>query len=62
MIAHKNLVTDQQKEQILVALQSGGQLVINPIKEQSGGLLGTLLASIGVPLPLNALTGKGMKN
>ena len=36
--------------------------MINPIKEQSGGFLGTLLASIGVPLLLNALTGKGMKN
>ena len=34
-------------------------MVIRPTKTQSGGFLGTLLASIGVPLLLNALTGKG---
>ena len=28
-------------------------------KTQSGGFLGTLLASIGIPLVLKALTGKG---
>ena len=37
------------------------QIVIKPTKSQSGGLLGTLLASIGVPLLLNALTGKGLQ-
>jgi len=34
----------------MTALQTGGQLVIKPTKTQSGGFLGTLLASIGVPL------------
>ena len=34
-------------------------MVIRPTKIQQGGFLGTLLASIGVPLLLNALTGKG---
>ena len=38
---------------------SGGQVVIKPTKAQSGGFLGTLL--IGVPLLLNALTGKGLQ-
>jgi len=35
--------------------------VIKPTKSQNGGFLGTLLASIGVPLLLNALTGKGLQ-
>ena len=39
------------------ALQSGGRLIIKPTKVQSGGFLGTLLASIGIPLALKALTG-----
>ena len=43
------------------ALQTGGQIVVKPTKTQSGGFLGTLLASIGVPLLLNALTGKGLQ-
>ena len=33
----------------------------NQQKTQQGGFLGTLLTSIGVPLLLNALTGKGLQ-
>lgn len=33
LIAHKNLLTKKQKEQILNSLQSGGQLVIKPTKK-----------------------------
>ena len=33
---------------------------MKPTKTQSGGFLGTLLASIGIPLVLKALTGRGM--
>ena len=32
---------------------------MKPTKTQSGGFLGTLLASIGIPLVLKALTGRG---
>ncbi|CAH3164540.1 unnamed protein product [Porites evermanni] len=46
---------------ILNALQTGNGLLIRPTKTQQGGFLGTLLASIGVPLLLNALTGKGLQ-
>ena len=60
LIKYKSLLTKKQKEDIVAALQSGGQVVIKPTKTQSGGFLGTLLASIGVPLLLNALTGKGL--
>ena len=61
LIAYKHLLTAGQKEGILNALQSGGQLVIKPTRTQQGGCLGTLLASIGVPLLLNALTEKGLQ-
>ena len=62
LIANKKYLTKKQKEDILNALQSGGQIVIKPTPKQRGGFLGTLLASIGVPLLLNALTGKGLQN
>ena len=61
LIQYKDLLTTSQKKQILDALQTGGQVVIKPTKTQQGGFLGTLLASIGVPLLLNALTGKGLQ-
>ena len=60
LIKYGHLLTAGQKKQILDSLQTGGQLVINPTKTQRGGFLGTLLASIGVPLLLNALTGRGL--
>ena len=61
LIAYKHLLSAGQKKDILNALQSGSGLVIKPTKTQQGGFLGTLLASIGVPLLLNALTGKGLQ-
>ena len=61
LIKYKDLLTKKQKEQIVSAIHTGGQLVLKPTKTQSGGFLGTLLASIGVPLLLNALTGKGLQ-
>ena len=62
LIDNKHLLTNKQKEQILSALRSGGQVVVKPSKKQSGGLLGTMLASIGIPLVLEMaknLFGKG---
>lgn len=61
LIKYKDMLTQKQKEQIVSALHTGGQLVIKPTKTQSGGFLGTLLASIGIPMILNALTGKGLQ-
>ena len=60
LIANKNLLSTKQKKDILDALQSGSGVVVKPTKTQSGGLLGTLLASIGIPLVLKALTGRGL--
>ena len=64
LIENKKYLTRKQKEDIVNALQSGGNhgVVIKPTPRQRGGFLGTLLASIGVPLLLNALTGKGLQN
>ena len=54
LIANKHLLTKKQKEEILAALQSGSGVVVKPTKTQSGGFLGTLLASIGIPMVLKA--------
>ena len=63
LIKYKDWLTKKQKEQILSAVQSGGELVINPSVKQRGGFLGSLLASIGIPLALemgSKLFGKGL--
>ena len=60
LIAHKHLLSAKQKKDILDALQSGSGVVKKPTKTQSGGFLGTLLASIGIPMVLKALTGRGL--
>ena len=60
--AYKHLLTTKQKKDILNALQTGSGVHIKPTKVQTGGFLGTLLASIGVPLAIEAIkkmTGKG---
>ena len=62
LIAHKNLLTMKQKKDILSALQTGEGVHLKPTMKQSGGFLGSLLASIGIPLAINAvrkLTGFG---
>ena len=58
LIANKHLLSKKQKEDILAALQSGSGVIVKPTKTQSGGFLGTLLANIGIPMVLKALTGK----
>ena len=60
LIANKHLLTTKQKKDILDALQSGSGVHIRPTSKQSGGFLGTLLASIGIPIVLKALTGRGL--
>ena len=55
LIEFKDLLSMKQKKDILSALQSGSGVHIRPTKKQSGGFLGTLLASIGIPLALGAI-------
>ena len=62
LIENKHLLSDKQKKDILNALQTGSGVHIKPTKKQTGGFLGTLLASIGVPLAIEAfkkMTGGG---
>ena len=61
LIKHKIFLTKSQKEQIINALQTRGSLFIQLTPQQRGGFLGTLLASVGVPLLLNAISGRGLQ-
>ena len=54
LIENKHLLTNKQKKDVLNALNTGSGVHIKPTQKQSGGFLGTLLASIGVPLALEA--------
>ena len=54
LIESKHLLSDKQKKDILKALNTGSNVYIKPTQKQTGGFLGTLLASIGVPLALEA--------
>ena len=62
LIANKNLLTMKQKKDIQNAIQTGSGVHIKPNRKQLGGFLPALLASIGIPMALNAikkLTGQG---
>ena len=61
LIAYKSYLTKKQKEQILQALQTGSGVQIQLTPKQRGGFLGTLPASIGVPMLLKALSGWGLQ-
>ena len=61
LIQYKDLLTKKQKEQIASGIHTGGQIIVKPSKRQMGGFLGTLLASIGIPMLMNALTGRGLQ-
>ena len=52
LIANKHLLSEKQKRDIINAIQTGSGVHIKPTKKQTGGFLGTLLASIGVPMAL----------
>ena len=54
LIENKHLLSNKQKKDVLNALQTGSGVHIKPTKKQTGGFLGTLLASIGFPLALEA--------
>ena len=55
LIENKHLMSMKQKNDILKALQSGSGVHIKPTKKQSGGFIGTPLASIGIPLAVEAV-------
>ena len=63
LMPYTNMFTTKQQRDILNALQSGSGVRIKPTKTQSGGFLGTPLASIGIPMAVdlvkNLISGKG---
>ena len=62
LMPYLTMFTTKQQRDIMNAAQTGSGVKITPTKTQSGGFLGTLLASIGIPLALNLvkkLTGRG---
>ena len=61
LIPYQNLLTGSQNNKLMEALKQRIPLLSNQ-QRNSGGFLGTLLASIGISLLLNALAGKGMQD
>ena len=61
LIKYKKYLTTKQKQDILNALQTGSGVQIKPTVKQQGNGFGTILASIGIPMLINALTGKGLQ-
>ena len=62
LIQYNNVLTEKQNRYILGALQSGQGVHIKPIQTQEGGDLGTILASIGIPMAIglvkNLISGR----
>ena len=54
LIETQHLLSEKQKKDIQKAWKAGTPVHIKPTQKQTGGFLGTLLASIGVPLALEA--------
>ena len=61
LIQYKDYLTEAQKKQIVQALQTGSGIPRFRLtkKQQEGGFLAPILASIGIPLLMKALTGRG---
>ena len=55
LMPYVNMFTTKQQRDILGALQSGSGVRIKPTKTQSGGFLGTLLASIRIPMAVDVV-------
>ena len=55
ILPYSGMLTNKQAKDIYHALQTGSGVNIKPTKAQTGGFLGTLLASIGIPLAIEAV-------
>ena len=58
-IAH--LLTKKQLSDVMNAINMGLDVVIKPTKAQTGRGIGTILASIGIPMLLDSILGKGLQ-
>ena len=61
LIKYKDHLTPKQKQDIVMALRTGSGVDIKPTKKQIGSGIGTILASIGIPMVLDLLRGKGLQ-
>ena len=61
LIKYKDHLTPKQKQDIVMALRTGSGVNIKPTKKQIGSGIGTILASIGIPVVLDLLRGKGLQ-
>ncbi|PFX30006.1 hypothetical protein AWC38_SpisGene5197 [Stylophora pistillata] len=63
LIQYRHSLIEKQKRDILGALQTGQGVHIKPTKYQMGSGIGTILASIGIPMAIdlvkNLISGKG---
>ena len=55
LIPYKDLLNMKQKKDVINALQMEKAVHIKPTKTQTGGFVGTLLASIGIPLAIDVI-------
>ena len=55
LMPYLDMFTTKQQKDMIKAIQAGSGVHIKPTKTQSGGFLGTLLASIGIPLAVEAI-------
>ena len=61
LIKYNHLLTAKQRQDILNALQTGSGVHIKPTQKQMGTGIGSIIASIGIPMLLDAITGKGLQ-
>ena len=59
LINYKHLLTPKQKRDLLDSIQNSRDMVIKPTPQQIGSGLSSILASIGKPLVLDMIRGKG---
>ena len=55
LMSYINMLTTKQQRDIIDAVNRGKNMIIKATKTQSGGFLGALLASIGIPLAVEAI-------
>ena len=56
-----DLLTKKQLSDVMNAINMGLDVIIKPTKAQTGRGIGTILASIGIPMLLDSILGKGLQ-
>lgn len=57
---YSSLLTPKQRNDLAKAYKFGNDMIFKINQRQVANGIGTLIASIGIPMLLNALTGKGV--